>query len=71
MFHHGVTGEELFQRRRERFSALNVVVELISTVVTAWIFFFLKLINCPACSDEPVTIFQYIIFLIQNISVAA
>lgn len=57
----------MFRRRRDRFSALNLVVELISTVVTVWVLFFLKLIRCPACSNEPVTIFKYIIFLIQNL----
>jgi len=57
----------LFQRRRERFSALNLVVELISTVVTLWFFFVLKLIRYPAYSDKPITIFQYIIFLLQSL----
>ena len=58
----------VYRRRRERLSALNLAVELISTVVTVWFIFFLKLISCPSCSDEPVTIFQYIVFLIQNLT---
>jgi hypothetical protein len=58
----------VYRRRRERFSALNLIVELISTGVTVWFLFFLKLIRCPTYSDEPVTIFQYIIFLIQNLA---
>lgn len=57
----------MFQRRRERFSALNLVVELISTVVTVWFLFFLKLVRCPAYSDEPLTIFQYFVFLLQSL----
>ena len=57
----------MFQRRRERFSALNLIAELITTAVTLWVFFVLKLINCPVCSDKPVTIFQYIIFLAQSL----
>ena len=57
----------MFRRRRERFSALNVFVELASSLAAIWIFFVLKIINCPACADEPVTIFRYIIFLTKSL----
>lgn len=62
----------MYQRRgRGRFSALSLVIELVSTVVVLWVFFVIELIRCPAFSDDPVTIFQYIQFLIQSIKIPA
>jgi len=54
-------------KRRERFSALNLIAELVSTAVTFWAFFAIKLIKNHPYSDEPITLFQWIIFLIQDI----
>ncbi len=57
----------IFHKGRERFSALNLVVELISTAVSFWVFFSIKLIKHHAFSDDPITLFQWIVFIIQDI----
>lgn len=50
---------------------MNLVVELVSTAVTFWVFFSIKLIKHHAFSDDPITLFQWIIFIIQDIVSAA
>jgi len=57
----------MFNRQRDKFNALNLLVELISTLVTIWIFFFIKLIKGHAYSQEPITLCQWAIYLIQDL----
>jgi len=45
-----------------------VIVEIISVAVMLWVFFGLRLIRCPTYADGPITIFQYLIFLLQSLS---
>jgi len=54
-------------RSRERFSVVSLIVEIISTFVTFSIFFLFKLVKYPAYSDEPITLFQWTVYLIQEI----
>jgi uncharacterized protein with PQ loop repeat len=51
----------------DRFSALNLVLELVSTAITFWVFFSIRLIKDHAYSDNPITLFQWIVFIIQDI----
>lgn len=57
----------MFQRHTDRFNALNLLVELIVTLITICIFFFIKLIKSPAYSEEPITLCQWIVYFIQDL----
>jgi hypothetical protein len=57
----------MMERRRPRFSVVKLVAEIISTLVTIWLAFSIKIFT-SVTTGEPVSLFGYILSLFESIA---
>jgi hypothetical protein len=55
------------ERRRPKFSAVKLIVEIISTLVTIWLAFSIKIFK-SLTTGEQVSLFGYILSLFESIA---